>query len=229
MDLTFAVLTTFRDYGARQNRQKARMMWLVEQMGVETFREEVARRTVAGKLERAVPDMIDKSWERRSYFGVHKQKQEGLNWVGCNVPVGRMVVRRAGPAPPALPDCPPPSLFPPSSAATLFPALHSLSAARPSFVTPQPEDMIAIGDIAEKYGSGEIRLTVEQNVIFANIPDDKIEAMLREPLLQKFTPFPGRVMAGLVACTGAQFCGFAQVETKRNAWQARLEQLLAPP
>lgn len=92
MDVTWAVLTTFRDYGARQNRQKARMMWLVEQMGVETFRAEVERRTTAGKMERAVPDLVDKTWERRSYFGVHKQKQAGLNWVGCNVPVGRFQV-----------------------------------------------------------------------------------------------------------------------------------------
>lgn len=79
-----------------------------------------------------------------------------------------------------------------------------------------------MADVAEKYGSGEIRLTVEQNIIFPNVPDAKVEAMLKEPLLQKFTPFPGKVMAGLVSCTGNQFCGFGQVETKRNAWQARV-------
>lgn len=94
---------------------------------------------------------------------------------------------------------------------------------------PQPEDMLAMADIAERYGSGEIRLTVEQNIIFPNVPDSKVEAMLKEPLLQKFTPFPGKVMSGLVACTGQQFCGFAQVETKRNAWQARQAPRATPP
>lgn len=86
-----------------------------------------------------------------------------------------------------------------------------------------------MADIAERYGSGEIRLTVEQNIIFPNVPDSKVEAMLKEPLLQKFTPFPGKVMSGLVACTGQQFCGFAQVETKRNAWQARQAPRATPP
>lgn len=53
-----------------------------------------------------------------------------------------------------------------------------------------------MADIAEKYGSGEIRLTVEQNIIFPNVPDAMVDAMLKEPLLAKFTPFPGKVMAG---------------------------------
>ena len=32
---TAAVLTTFRDYGNRGNRQKTRMMWLIDEMGLE--------------------------------------------------------------------------------------------------------------------------------------------------------------------------------------------------
>jgi hypothetical protein len=32
----------------------------------------------------------DEPWERRDLLGVHKQKQEGLNWVGVSVPSGRL-------------------------------------------------------------------------------------------------------------------------------------------
>ena len=41
---THAVLTTFRDYGHRGNRQKCRMMWLIDEMGLENFRAEVRNR-----------------------------------------------------------------------------------------------------------------------------------------------------------------------------------------
>jgi ferredoxin-nitrite reductase len=34
--------------------------------------------------------MYDEPWERRDLLGVHKQKQEGLNWVGVSVPSGRL-------------------------------------------------------------------------------------------------------------------------------------------
>ena len=78
--------------------------------------------------------------------------------------------------------------------------------------------MEEMADLADMYGSGELRLTVEQNFIIPNVPDGKVDALLSEPLLQRYTPFPGNVVAGMVACTGNQFCGFAQIETKKQAY-----------
>ena len=42
--------------------------------------------------------------------------------------------------------------------------------------------------------------------------------LLAEPLLKRYTTSPGNVVAGMVACTGKQFCGFAQIETKKQAY-----------
>jgi ferredoxin-nitrite reductase len=170
---TAAVITTFRDYGHRGNRQKCRMMWLVEEMGVDKFRDEVASRMPTGELAPAAEkDLIDESIARRSYLGVHKQKQEGLNWVGACCPGGRL----------------------------------------------QADDLQEMADLADMYGSGELRLTVEQNFIIPNVPDAKVDALLAEPLLKRYTTTPGNVVAGMVACTGAQFCGFAQIETKKQGY-----------
>lgn len=88
-----AVLEAFRDLGSRANRQKARMMWLIDEIGLEAFREEVAKRMPTKSIPRAGTDLVDPKWKRRSYFGVHKQKQAGLNYVGVLVPVGRLQVR----------------------------------------------------------------------------------------------------------------------------------------
>lgn len=82
-----AVLTAFRDWGARANRQKCRMMWLIDEMGMEKWREEVARRMPGGAIERAGEDLVDTKWQRRSLYGVHPQKQSGLNFVGLHVSV----------------------------------------------------------------------------------------------------------------------------------------------
>ncbi|VAI50054.1 unnamed protein product [Triticum turgidum subsp. durum] len=80
-----AVLEAFRDLGTRGNRQKTRMMWLIDELGMEAFRSEIEKRMPNGVLERAAAeDLIDKKWERRDYLGVHPQKQEGLSFVGLH-------------------------------------------------------------------------------------------------------------------------------------------------
>ena len=89
-----AVLEAFRDLGFRGARQKTRMMWLIDELGIEGFRDEVASRMPAGDLSRAAEkDLVDPTWKRRSLFGAHPQKQEGLNFVGVKLPVGRLQVR----------------------------------------------------------------------------------------------------------------------------------------
>ncbi|MGB8701056.1 MAG: ferredoxin--nitrite reductase [Thermosynechococcaceae cyanobacterium] len=164
-----AILVVYRDHGLRANRQKSRLMWLIDEMGLDLFRTAVERQ-LGFPLKTAAPkDEI--VWEKRDHIGIHAQKQPGLNYVGLHVPVGRLFA----------------------------------------------EDMFELSRLGEVYGSGELRLTVEQNVILPNIPDSRIGAFLREPLLKKFAINPSPLKRSLVSCTGAQFCNFALVETKSRA------------
>ncbi|RDX72060.1 Ferredoxin--nitrite reductase, chloroplastic, partial [Mucuna pruriens] len=174
-----AVLEAYRDLGFRGNRQKTRMMWLIDELGIEVFRSEVERRMPGKKLERASQeDLVQKEWERRDYFGVHPQKQEGLSYVGIHIPVGRV----------------------------------------------QADEMDELARLADEYGTGELRLTVEQNIIIPNVDNSKLDALLKEPLLkERFSPEPPLLMRTLVACTGNQFCGQAIIETKARALQVTEE------
>ncbi|KAJ7567546.1 hypothetical protein O6H91_02G152000 [Diphasiastrum complanatum] len=166
-----AVLETYRDLGTRGNRQKCRMMWLIDELGIEEFRSEVEKRMV-GKLSRAAnKDLISQTWERRNYFGVHPQKQKGLYYIGLHIPVGRL----------------------------------------------QASEMHELASLAELYGTGELRLTVEQNIIVPNVQTEKLDAFMKEPLLTRFSASPSLLQANLVACTGSQFCGMAIIETKARA------------
>jgi ferredoxin-nitrite reductase len=159
------VVMIFRDHGARELRTKARLAFLIENWGVEQFRNELARRVdrplaSAGKDQRT-PKHTD-------HVGVLRQKQAGLNYIGLAVPVGRMT----------------------------------------------SEQMLRVADLAENYGSGQLRLTVGQNIIIPNIPDNRIGELTEEPVLRELRYDPSEVMRGLVSCTGMDYCHFALIDTK---------------
>ena len=164
-----AILIVYRDRGLRANRQKSRLMWLIDQLGLGQFRAEVEIQ-LGRTLQTAAPkDEI--LWDKRDHIGVYAQKQPGLNYVGLHIPVGRLYA----------------------------------------------PDMFDLARMADVYGSGEIRLTVEQNAIVPNVPNSRVETFLQEPLLQRFSVNPDPLTRALVSCTGAQFCNFALIETKNRA------------
>jgi ferredoxin-nitrite reductase len=88
-----AVVRVFIDHGNRTDRTKARLKYVLDAMGVEKFlglMEEKPGR----KLDRAVPGAIAPrpDFSRTAHIGIHPQKQNGLNWIGVVVPVGRLSV-----------------------------------------------------------------------------------------------------------------------------------------
>lgn len=169
VDLCHAILEIYRDHGLRANRQKARLMWLIDEWGLEKFRAKIEEQLGQPLLTAAPEDEI--IWEKRDHIGIYHQKQSGFNYVGLHVPVGRLYA----------------------------------------------DNLFEISRLADVYGAGEIRLTVEQNVIIPHIPDDRLELLVEEPLLQKFSLNPAPLSRALVSCTGAQFCNFALIETKNRA------------
>jgi ferredoxin-nitrite reductase len=80
-----------------------------------------------------------------------------------------------------------------------------------------------VADLAERYGNGDIRLTVQQNLVIPNIPESRLGAFTEEPLLKELSFDPSPIMRGLVACTGIDSCHFALIETKDWAVQVARE------
>ena len=169
VDVCRAVLEVYRDHGLRANRQKSRLMWLIDEWGIDKFRREIENALGRTLQPEAEKDEFD--WDKRDHLGVFPQKQPELNYVGLHIPIGRLYAA----------------------------------------------DMFDLARIAEVYGSGEIRLTVEQNVIIPNVPDSRLDTFLAEPLLERFSINPASLTRALVSCTGAQFCNFALIETKNRA------------
>ena len=80
----------FGELGNRENRGLARMRYLVQELGPERFRAELAARTAFG-LEPAGQALTRRY--RGDHVGVHAQRQPGLHYLGLNVTVGRMAGR----------------------------------------------------------------------------------------------------------------------------------------
>jgi ferredoxin-nitrite reductase len=167
VEITRGIAQVFGELGNRENRWTARMRYLVQELGSEGFREELEKR-VCVELIPAGEDLTKRY--RGDHVGVHPQKDEGVYYVGLNVPVGRM----------------------------------------------SGEQFEEAGRLAEEYGS-EIRLATDQNLIIAGVREERLDDLLAEPLLKRYSSNPGAFERGVVACTGNEFCRFAIVETKIRA------------
>jgi ferredoxin-nitrite reductase len=78
------------------------------------------------------------------------------------------------------------------------------------------DDVYELAELADEYGSGEVRLTQRQNIIVTDVDSDRLDAFLDEPLLENYSPDPHPFMRGSIACTGTEFCSLSIVETKNR-------------
>ena len=72
-------------------------------------------------------------------------------------------------------------------------------------------------DIADRYGRGEIRLTVWQNLIIPGISSENIDAAAAAVIAAGFDYRPSSLTGGIIACTGSKGCKYAAADTKGNA------------
>ncbi len=77
--------------------------------------------------------------------------------------------------------------------------------------------MHGLAGIADDFGSGTVRLTVWQNLILSDIPDERMPAALDAIAALGLGWEASALRGGLVACTGAAGCKFAASHTKQHA------------
>jgi ferredoxin-nitrite reductase len=96
------------------------------------------------------------------------------------------------------------------------PDLHYIGLSIPVGRLPVAQ-MRAIADIADRFGSGEVRLTVWQNLLIPNIPTHYLTAAQQALTSASLNYKAGTVLSGTIACTGNQGCRFAASDTKTHA------------
>jgi ferredoxin-nitrite reductase len=80
-----------------------------------------------------------------------------------------------------------------------------------------PRQMLRLAELADSYGSGEIRLTVWQNFIVPNVPDAFVPTLKKALEKAGFATKQSHLASGVIACTGNSYCKFAQSNTKGHA------------
>jgi ferredoxin-nitrite reductase len=83
-----AVSAIFRDHGYRLKRNNARFKFLVADWGHERVRQEVE--SLLGHPLESHEDFPEIRDQETDHLGIHKQKRDGLHWVGICFPGGRI-------------------------------------------------------------------------------------------------------------------------------------------
>ncbi len=79
------------------------------------------------------------------------------------------------------------------------------------------QQMLALANVANSFGSGELRLTVWQNLLIPNVASERIDEALAAIRAAGLDCTAGTVMRGTVACTGNRGCRYSSTDTKAHA------------
>ena len=76
------------------------------------------------------------------------------------------------------------------------------------------DQLEAAADLADRFGSGQLRTTVSQNLLFIDIPNHKTPELINELGKINLRVEGSSFWRGAIACTGTEFCKLAITETK---------------
>ena len=174
------VLRVFDRHGERSRRLKARMKFLIKDLGLEGFMDLVAEekkalsyktyeidtsaydKPVAAPLTEAPEVIIEdvKAYEAWKATNVFKQKQEGLYAIGIKVRLGDFSTEKAR----------------------------------------------ALAALIKKYGGDELRLTLRQNILFRHIPEGAIPFFYSQLANLGFARPGYETTTDITACPGTDTC-----------------------
>ena len=78
-------------------------------------------------------------------------------------------------------------------------------------------DMIALAKTAQAYGSGDIRLTYDQNCYIVDIESAAFGSFESESVIRKYHPYDHLYFNDMIACAGTQTCSYGVIPNKPDA------------
>jgi ferredoxin-nitrite reductase len=94
--------------------------------------------------------------------------------------------------------------------------LHYLGIALPAGQIT-PKQMRRLAELSQNYASGDIRLTVWQNIVIPDIPAAYLETFKKAVVKAGLDWRQSNVASGVIACTGNRYCKYAATDTKGHA------------
>ena len=78
-------------------------------------------------------------------------------------------------------------------------------------------DMMEVANIAKEYGSGDIRLSYDQNIYVPNITKELFEDFESAQIIKEYAKFNNLYFNDMIACAGRKTCAFGVIENKSDA------------
>ncbi len=79
------------------------------------------------------------------------------------------------------------------------------------------DQLRAAADLAERFGNGDLRTTIMQNLLFLNVPQANLNTLVEELAAIQLQVEGSAFWRGTITCTGTEFCKLAITETKEFA------------
>ncbi|MEK7725815.1 MAG: nitrite/sulfite reductase, partial [Nitrospirota bacterium] len=76
------------------------------------------------------------------------------------------------------------------------------------------EQMLCVADLAEQYANGNIRTTINQNMVIRWIPESQIESLYSELSTQGLSDPGAELVEDIIACPGTDTCGLGITSSK---------------
>jgi sulfite reductase (ferredoxin) len=80
-----------------------------------------------------------------------------------------------------------------------------------------PDQMRTVAQLADTFGTGELRTTTMQNIVVVNVPEQHTDAVASEMTAVGIPVNASSFRRGAITCTGTEFCRLAITETKQFA------------
>ncbi len=195
-----AILRVYNRHGRRDNIHKARIKILVKDWGVAKFRDAVDAewenlRDGPATVTWAEIRRIDARFTRPVYEKLADVAYP--DYAGAKSPFGAWLKRNVHP-----------HKQPGYAAVT---ASLKKTGVPPGDATS--EQMERLADLADKYSFGELRVTHEQNLVFADVPQARLPELWAElKALGLATPNVG-LLTNIISCPGGDFCSLANAKS----------------
>ena len=163
-----SLLTVFKTYGYRDNRNKNRLVFLLNDVGIDNFIDAVKK----------------ESGLDFSTAGTPMVQSQNIT-LGSNKVLGRN-------------------------------GKFNYKIIVPSGIY-SGTDIIATAEAAKAYGTGDVRLTYDQNIYIVNIPKESLEAFESSDLITHYASFNNLYFADMIACAGTKTCSFGVIPNKPDA------------
>ena len=194
-----AILRVYNLYGRRDNMYKARIKILVKALGIEKFKELVEREWASIKDG---PNTIDISEINRikAFFSepnYKSNKQNDLKKYVTNKSFSQWLSR-----------CTHSHKKEGYRSVTL-----SLKSNKQAPGDATSDQMRAVASLADQYSFGEIRVSHEQNLILADVLEDKLYELWEKAKVQKLTTPNVGLLTDIICCPGGDFCSLANAKS----------------